>query len=101
RRGRGRGRCGGGISATRRETTAAAETVATRRFDAERRTVLQTIDAFQTRQLVGVNRLHQIRGDDEHQLGLLLLEGRRFEQVAEDRHVANQRNLRQRTSFVV
>src|SRR6185436_8805314 len=43
--------------------------------------------------LAGLCRLHEPRRDDDREVGLLLLEGGRAEQSAEDRHVAEPRQL--------
>src|SRR5215207_2995822 len=43
--------------------------------------------------LAGLCRLHDARRDDDREVGLLLLEGGRAEQSAEDRHVAEPRQL--------
>jgi hypothetical protein len=49
-----------------------------------------------------VDRLHQIGGHDDHQLGLVALEAARLEQAAQDRDIAQARHLVDRVAgFVV
>ena len=48
----------------------------------------------QRRHLVGVERPHELRRDEHHQLGLFLSVGLALEQVADDRDAAQDRDLR-------
>src|ERR687890_1160090 len=68
---RGRGRRAALVAG--REAVVARDALALR-LDAERRLLLDAVEAAHGRQVVAVDGPNHLRRDDEHQLGLLLLE---------------------------
>src|SRR2546423_6270866 len=100
-RGRGRRRRGRAAAARAGRVAVVALYAFALRLDAERRAALQPVNAAHGGQVVAIDRFDELRRDDEHQLGLLLLERLRVEERAEHRDVADEGNLRERARLPI